>query len=65
MDVIDCEREHFLFLEYMEGRDLSDRIQKNEKFDEDLAKFYVYQIANGVKYLHKIGITHRDLKVRV
>lgn len=62
VDVVDCKRERYLILEYMEGKDLSHRLQDSEKFDEGLSKFYMYQIAKGVDYLHKQGITHRDLK---
>ncbi|XP_044006114.1 ovarian-specific serine/threonine-protein kinase Lok-like [Aphidius gifuensis] len=52
----------FIMLEYMQGGELHDRIKKNVGLSEKLTKFYFYQIATAVEYLHGKGITHRDLK---
>ncbi|XP_044003319.1 ovarian-specific serine/threonine-protein kinase Lok-like [Aphidius gifuensis] len=52
----------FIMLELMQGGELFERIRKNVGLSEKLAKFYFYQIATAVEYLHGKGITHRDLK---
>lgn len=51
-----------IWLEYMGGGSLSDRIQQVDSINEDVMKFLFYQILHGVKYLHDNNITHRDLK---
>eukprot|EP00056_Hartaetosiga_gracilis_P000404 m.38217 g.38217 ORF g.38217 m.38217 type:complete len:513 (-) comp10192_c0_seq1:142-1680(-) len=32
-------------------------------FSEDLARFFVHQLVEGVAYMHENGMTHRDLKL--
>ncbi|XP_044009744.1 ovarian-specific serine/threonine-protein kinase Lok-like [Aphidius gifuensis] len=51
----------FIILELMQGGNLFDRI-KNNGLSEELTKFYFYQIATAVEYLHDKKITHRNLK---
>lgn len=51
-----------IFLEFMSGGDLLDRIQKSGHFSESLSKFIFYQICCGIEYLHSVNVTHRDLK---
>lgn len=51
-----------IFLDYMVGGDLLERIQRNHHLTESNTKCLFYQICCGVDYLHKQRITHRDLK---
>ena len=53
----------FIVMEYIKGGSLTDYM-KNKKFNftERRAAELIYQIAKGIKYLHKYGIIHRDLK---
>lgn len=51
-----------IFLEFMAGGDLIDRIKSKESLSESLTKFYLYQICCAIDYLHNKNITHRDLK---
>lgn len=52
----------YIILELMEGGELLDRVRKG-RLSESCAKLIFYQVILAVHYLHKEGITHRDLKV--
>ena len=53
----------FIVMEYIRGGRLTDYMkEKKFNFTEKRAAEIIYQIALGVKYLHKYGIIHRDLK---
>jgi serine/threonine protein kinase len=53
----------FIVMEYIRGGRLTDYMkEKKFNFTEKRAAEIIYQIAQGVKYLHKYGIIHRDLK---
>ena len=53
----------FIVMEYIRGGRLTDYMkEKKFNFTEKRAAEIIYQIAIGVKYLHKYGIIHRDLK---
>ena len=48
----------------MAGSDLFDYLVSNEyKLSENRVRETVYQLALAIKYLHKYGIVHRDLKL--
>ena len=53
----------FIVMEYIRGGRLTDYMkEKKFHFSEKRAAEIIYEIALGVKYLHKYGIVHRDLK---
>lgn len=52
----------FMVLEFMKGGDLLNRIIDNKRLSERISKLFFYQMCHAVKYLHDMGITHRDLK---
>ena len=53
----------FLVCEYCDGGTLEDFIfSKKRKVDLKECKRVIYEIAIGINFLHKNGLTHRDLK---
>ena len=44
------------------SRILSINYQSGKQLDPFIAKIYAYQMLLSIKYIHSIGITHRDIK---
>ena len=49
----------FIFMEYLTGGELFDKIKPGEGLPAPLARDYYSQLLDGVSYLHSIGIVHR------
>ena len=52
----------YLVMEYLEGGDLCDYINKNICLNEHLACYFYRQLISAIEYLYEMGITHRDIK---
>lgn len=64
IDIFENSEFYFLVLEYMEGKDMFDYIQKRGfQLPETRVKHLTFSIGNAIKYLHKYRIVHRDLKL--
>ncbi len=62
---IDHEKEkdnHFLVMEYVEGRDLQTLVKDVGPLDYDTAADYIRQAAEGLEHAHQAGLVHRDIK---
>jgi len=49
-------------MDYVNGGELFFHLQKDKRFNEDRARFYLAEIACGLEYLHLNGVLYRDLK---
>lgn len=49
----------YLVMEYLGGGDLLGLMIRNGAFDEELARFYLAEIALAVNALHSLGFVHR------
>lgn len=53
---------HYLVLEYVEGRDLHDRVRLNGPLGAAEAVAFVREVAEGLRYAAGKGMIHRDVK---
>lgn len=52
-----------MICEYLPGGELLEAVLKNERYGEADARQAFVQLLEGLKYLHAMGIVHRDLKL--
>lgn len=62
VDVIEDDKNFYVVLEYLDGRDLFEFMNRNF-MNEHKAKRIMFAVFRAVKYLHTFGIVHRDLKL--
>ena len=57
---------HYLVMEYVQGRDLQNTVrdlaEKNEELEFEKAADYIIQAARGLHSAHEAGLIHRDIK---
>lgn len=53
---------HFLVMEYVEGRDLEEIVRSQGPLDYARAADYIRQAALGLDHAHQAGLIHRDIK---
>lgn len=63
-EVIDDEQrdELYLVMEFIDGGDLQDPINKKRFVDTDTLRHWLRDTCLGIEYLHLMGICHRDMK---
>jgi mitogen-activated protein kinase kinase kinase len=60
-----CDRREFsisIYLEYISGGSVGSCLRKHGKFEESVVRSLTRQTLEGLAYLHREGILHRDLK---
>ncbi|KAG1467843.1 hypothetical protein G6F56_004183 [Rhizopus delemar] len=63
LDFIETKDHFFLILEVCEGGELFHQIVRLTYLSEDLSRHCIYQVADGIRYLHEEkGVVHRDIK---
>ncbi|HEV3138457.1 MAG TPA: bifunctional serine/threonine-protein kinase/formylglycine-generating enzyme family protein, partial [Pirellulales bacterium] len=61
-DAGEANGQHYLVMEYVEGRDLSAIVGQEGPLPPDKALNYVTQTAQGLAFAHSRGVVHRDIK---
>eukprot|EP01101_Sappina_pedata_P001269 TRINITY_DN1136_c0_g1_i1.p1 TRINITY_DN1136_c0_g1~~TRINITY_DN1136_c0_g1_i1.p1 ORF type:complete len:450 (-),score=186.59 TRINITY_DN1136_c0_g1_i1:134-1483(-) len=52
----------YLVMDFVNGGELFFHLQKDKRFSEERARFYLAEILCGLEYLHANGVIYRDLK---
>ncbi len=60
---IDAHACRYIVLEFVENGSLAQMLKRFGSFPETLTAVYVCQVLNGLAFLHKQGVIHRDIKV--
>lgn len=63
-DIFDTASHLYIVLEYMPGGTLGEIVKRVGRFSEEQARPILFDILNGVAYLHEKSIVHRDLKLK-
>lgn len=68
LDFITSSEYSFLILEYVDGMDLLDKLNRDataglKPFTEENSRKMFAQLMNGIQHLHHHGIVHRDVKM--
>ena len=62
IDLMKDEMNFYIFMEFCPNGELFNHIINMGKLEENEAADFTYQILNGIKHVHELGIAHRDLK---
>lgn len=62
-EVIKTEQHIWMALEYCEGGELFYYIYEQRRLDIGVCRLLFYQIVQGIKYVHSLNLSHRDLKL--
>ncbi|XP_049849742.1 myosin light chain kinase A-like isoform X2 [Schistocerca gregaria] len=61
--VFDTSAKLFIVMELVQGGELYELISKRKRFSEEETSYIMCQVFSALKYIHNIGIVHRDLKL--
>jgi polo-like kinase 1 len=56
----DC---YYMLLELAHNRSFSELMKKRKRLTEPEVQYFMLQIVEALKYMHGIGVIHRDLKL--
>lgn len=62
-EYLETGNNYYLVIQYCNSGDLEDHVKKNQYLGEEESVYFLMQIMNGFKELHKHKIMHRDFKL--
>eukprot|EP00535_Pseudo-nitzschia_heimii_P005381 CAMPEP_0197181404 /NCGR_PEP_ID=MMETSP1423-20130617/5705_1 /TAXON_ID=476441 /ORGANISM="Pseudo-nitzschia heimii, Strain UNC1101" /LENGTH=442 /DNA_ID=CAMNT_0042631647 /DNA_START=624 /DNA_END=1952 /DNA_ORIENTATION=- len=63
LDLLSDEHNLYSIMPYCDGGELFERLDLNERFSENEARYWMDQVLNGLHNLQKVGICHRDMSL--
>jgi serine/threonine protein kinase len=63
LDLLSDDRHLYSIMPFCDGGELFDRLDINERFSEEEARFWMHQVLNGLEHLQQSGICHRDMSL--
>jgi serine/threonine protein kinase len=63
LEVFENKKYVFFVMEYASNGDLLKYLKTKISLEEEEAKYLFYQVSCGLRYIHKQGIIHRDIKL--
>ena len=63
LDVLTDTRNLYLVMPYFGGGELFDVLQEHDKFSQEEARTYFFQMLEGIEFLQRAGICHRDMSL--
>lgn len=62
-EFMETARNYYLVIQYCNNGDMEKYVKKMEKLCEEEAVYFLMQIMNGFRELHKYKVMHRDVKL--
>lgn len=62
-EYLETKNNYYLVIQYCDSGDLETHVKKNQCLEEEESVYFLMQIMNGFKELHKHKIMHRDFKL--
>lgn len=63
LDLLSDEKYLYSIMPYCNGGELFELLNMNDRFTEDEARYWMYQVLNGIESLQHAGICHRDMSL--
>lgn len=63
LDLLSDDRNLYSVMPYCDGGELFERLDLNERFSEDEARYWMHQVLTGLENLQSAGVCHRDMSL--
>eukprot|EP00542_Grammatophora_oceanica_P021502 CAMPEP_0194051396 /NCGR_PEP_ID=MMETSP0009_2-20130614/40248_1 /TAXON_ID=210454 /ORGANISM="Grammatophora oceanica, Strain CCMP 410" /LENGTH=412 /DNA_ID=CAMNT_0038698453 /DNA_START=270 /DNA_END=1508 /DNA_ORIENTATION=- len=63
LDLLSDDRHLYSIMPFCDGGELFERLDLNERFSEGEARYWMFQVLNGLENMQRAGICHRDMSL--